>query len=274
MISTATQHPITVIGTQQDSEVFAQLNDSKNQNSLPLLFDWQMVEKVNHKTLLTTANQYPLYLAIIKSRPIVIYQNNNNELNKITPNWQALTTRIVGAGRKSELILQASKLNTGMSVIDATAGFGHDGLIMASTGANVTMLENNPIMALLLFYEYHLMNENKNWQKLLSRITISYINAVEYLTNCDTVDMVYLDPMFPDDSYGAKVGKNMQMLHNIAAPPTFAEEKSLLTLSLSSIQDDSKVIVKRPISAPNFAGQPCIQSVSNNAIRFDIYSNS
>ena len=51
------------------------------------------------------------------------------------------------------MLLQACKLTDQSQVLDATAGFGHDSLILASTGAQVTMLERNPLMALLLMYD-------------------------------------------------------------------------------------------------------------------------
>ena len=68
----------------------------------------------------------------------------------VAPEWDKLQRRVVSAGRKSELLLQAVKVTSDSIVIDATAGFGHDSLILASTGAQVIMLEQQPLMALLL----------------------------------------------------------------------------------------------------------------------------
>jgi tRNA1(Val) A37 N6-methylase TrmN6 len=44
------------------------------------------------------------------------------------------------------LIFKAMQLQANMTVIDATAGFGHDSLILASTGASVTLLEQQPLI--------------------------------------------------------------------------------------------------------------------------------
>ena len=122
-----------------------------------------------------------------------------------------------------------------MSVIDGTAGFGQDGLILASTGANVIMIEHNPIIAMLLLYEHQMMNTN------------------------------------PYDSYSAKVGKTMQMLHELANPPSHDDEKLFLNIANAQLKNNGKIIVKRPLSAPHLANKTPMQSVANDAIRFDRY---
>jgi 16S rRNA (guanine1516-N2)-methyltransferase len=50
-----------------------------------------------------------------------------------------------------------------MQVMDATAGFGHDSLILASTGVRDDVSEQQPLMALLLA-EQQRMSEHTNWQ--------------------------------------------------------------------------------------------------------------
>ena len=202
----------------------------------------------------------------------------------VSPNWVSLQRRIVSAGRKSELLLQASKLSVESRVIDATAGFGHDSLILASSGATVTMLEQQPILALLLLVEQHKMAQHKNWQKLMDRLSIICTDASEYLTSKNVknmtqqVDVVYLDPMFPENSYensqtgkGAKVGKHMQALHELVAPPDEKAERQLLDKALSVVAEGGRVVVKRPITAPNFAAQAPDECWQNDVIRFDGY---
>ena len=199
----------------------------------------------------------------------------------VSPNWASLQRRIVSAGRKSELLLQASKLTAASRVIDATAGFGHDSLILASGGASVTMLEQQPLLALLLLAEQYKMAKQKNWQKLMARLTIICADASEYLTSTSMtqqVDVVYLDPMFPENSYensetgkGAKVGKHMQALHGLVAPPDKQVEQQMLDRALSVLEKGGRVVIKRPITAPNFAGQMPDESWQNEVIRFDGY---
>ena len=209
----------------------------------------------------------------------------------VSPEWDKLQRRVVSAGRKSELLLQAAKITADSHVIDATAGFGHDSLILASTGAQVIMLEQQPLMALLLLAEQQRMNAQPNWQKLMSRLHIINTDALSYFASLkaddisndgNAVDVVYLDPMFPEDSYqdnktgkGAKVGKHMQALHQLARPPTLEEERQLLNSAKAivsrSTQGQGRVIVKRPQFAPLLADEPVSESWHNEAVRFDGY---
>ena len=231
------------------------------------------------------------------TQPILLLDDKNklswlsNGLS-VAPEWDKLQRRVVSAGRKTELLLQAAKITADSQVIDATAGFGHDSLILASTGAQVIMLEQQPIMALLLLAEQQRMSTQPNWQKLMARLQIINTDALSYFAdfqgnaaNNKAIDVIYLDPMFPDDSYqdsktgkGAKVGKRMQALHHLASPPTAAQELQLLQgaqVLVSSLINEHKqqgrVIVKRPKDAPLFANQLPKESWHNEAVRFDGY---
>ncbi|MCH1781535.1 class I SAM-dependent methyltransferase [Psychrobacter glaciei] len=212
----------------------------------------------------------------------------------VAPEWDKLQRRVVSAGRKSELLLQAAKVTSDSIVIDATAGFGHDSLILASTGAQVIMLEQQPLMALLLLVEQQRMSRQANWQKLMSRLQIINNDALSYFDSLNNVsaadqskliDVVYLDPMFPENSYqdsktgkGAKVGKHMQALHQLALPPTADEELQLLQSAQAVVRQNGRntqvqgrVVVKRPQLAPQLAHQPASESWHNEAVRFDGY---
>ena len=151
-------------------------------------------------------------------------------------------------------------------------------------------------MALLLLTEQLRMSVLPNWQKLMSRLQIINTDALSYFEsinfakfnnpvdtdNEQAVDVIYLYPMFPEDSYqdsktgkGAKVGKHMQALHQLARPPTLDEEQQLLQSALTIVSQNSqkqgRVIVKRPQFAPLLAHQQPSESWSNEAVRFDGY---
>lgn len=242
-------------------------------------------------------NQKRLQQLSADAKQAVLLLDNKNQLSlvvdglSVAPEWDKLQRRVVSAGRKTELLLQAVKITADSQVIDATAGFGHDSLILASTGAQVVMLEQQPLMALLLLAEQQRMSQQPNWQKLMSRLHIINTNALEFFdsfksnsiaTDDNNIDVIYLDPMFPEDSYqdsktgkGAKVSKQMQALHQLAAPPTVVQEQQLLqsaqTIIKANMQQSGRVIVKRPVQAPSFANQAADESWHNAALRFDGY---
>ena len=259
------------------------------EHKLPIILNTELVtEKLNQKRR--------QQLSQIATQPILLLDEKDklswlsNGLS-VAPEWDKLQRRVVSAGRKSELLLQAAKLTAESEVIDATAGFGHDSLILASTGAQVTMLEQQPLMALLLLAEQLRMSTLPNWQKLMSRLQIINTDALTYFArfnnylgadNEQAIDVIYLDPMFPEDSYqdsktgkGAKVGKHMQALHQLAHPPTLDEEQQLLQSAQAVVsqngQKQGRVIVKRPQFAPLLADQQPNESWNNEAVRFDGY---
>lgn len=258
-------------------------------HALPIVLNTElMIEKLNQKRR--------QQLSLSATQPILLLDDKNklswlSDGLSVTPEWDKLQRRVVSAGRKSELLLQAAKLTADSTVIDATAGFGHDSLILASTGAQVIMLEQQPLMALLLLAEQQRMSALPNWQKLMSRLQIINTDALSYFAdfsneltaeNHHGADVIYLDPMFPEDSYqdsktgkGAKVGKHMQALHQLARPPTPDEEQQLLQSAQSVVsknaQKQGRVIVKRPQFAPLLADLQPSESWSNEAVRFDGY---
>lgn len=281
--SSFTHCQLVYVSESQDAQV-ENLQALIAQHQLPIILNAELfTEKLTQKCrqqLSQTATQSILLL------------DEKNKLSwlsdglSVAPEWDKLQRRVVSAGRKSELLLQATKITSDSTVIDATAGFGHDSLILASTGAQVIMLEQQPLMALLLLAEQMRMNALPNWQKLMSRLQIINTDALSYFatlqTDAKAIDVVYLDPMFPEDSYqdsktgkGAKVGKHMQALHQLACPPTPEEEMQLLQSAQAvvsqSAQTSGRVIVKRPQFAPQLAHQPASESWHNEAVRFDGY---
>ena len=290
--SSFTHCQLVYVSESQDAQV-ENLQALIAQHQLPIILNPELfTEKLTQKRrqqLSQTATQAILLL------------DEKNKLSwlsdglSVAPEWDKLQRRVVSAGRKSELLLQAAKITSDSTVIDATAGFGHDSLILASTGAQVTMLEQQPLMALLLLAEQQRMSTLPNWQKLMSRLQIINTDALSYFAklkaesvndikenDAKVVDVIYLDPMFPEDSYqdsktgkGAKVGKHMQALHQLASPPTLEQEKQLLQSAQAVVSQDGekqgRVVVKRPQLAPLLANQPASESWHNEAVRFDGY---
>ena len=285
--SSFTHCQLFYVSESQDAQV-ENLQALIAQHQLPIILNPELfTEKLTQKRrqqLSQTATQSILLL------------DEKNKLSwlsdglSVAPEWDKLQRRVVSAGRKSELLLQAAKITSDSTVIDATAGFGHDSLILASTGAQVIMLEQQPLMALLLLAEQQRMKALLNWQKLMSRLQIINTDALSYfamlqaeaIDDPKAIDVVYLDPMFPEDSYqdsktgkGAKVGKHMQALHQLACPPTPEEEMQLLQSAQDVVSQNAqtagRVIVKRPQLAPFLAHQPASESWSNEAVRFDGY---
>jgi 16S rRNA (guanine1516-N2)-methyltransferase len=259
------------------------------EHKLPIILDVEIsTEKLTQKRRQQLSQAFSQPILLLDEKDKLSWLSDGLS---VAPEWDKLQRRVVSAGRKSELLLQAAKITADSHAIDATAGFGHDSLILGSTGARVTMLEQQPLMALLLLVEQQRMSVLPNWQKLMSRLHIINTDALSYFAslqtdsiadNTNAIDVVYLDPMFPEDSYqdsktgkGAKVGKHMQALHQLARPPTSDEERQLLNSAQAvvkqNLQGQGRVVVKRPQFAPLLAHHPASESWHNEAVRFDGY---
>lgn len=69
---------------------------------------------------------------------------------KMQPDWKAEIPRLKRASLKSEMIARACQLGEKPVLVDATAGLGHDSLLMAYLGAQIQLVERHPILFTLL----------------------------------------------------------------------------------------------------------------------------
>lgn len=165
-------------------------------------------------------------------------------------------------------IVRACKPVPGLKIIDATAGWGKDAAILASFGAQICMIERNPVMAALLedaMTSMHVASSLSDLLILVQGDAKAYLNA---LKPCQFPDVIYLDPMHPVREKSALVKKNMQVLQNMLGFDNDAIE--LLKLSLTRTK--SKVVVKwpnrlKPLLKPHYF-------IPGKTIRFDVYTNS
>jgi len=164
------------------------------------------------------------------------------------------------------------RTNRQPSIIDATAGFGTDGWMMASLGCHVQLLEASPVLATMLS---HALNKARDTRHA-HNISVTNTNSVQYLNNEDNprTDIIYLDPMYPQTRSKALVKKGMQLLHDLIGPDNNGTQ--LLSAALSKA--NYRVVVKRPRGAPQLAGSEHftgqITDVRSPNTRFDIYHQS
>lgn len=187
------------------------------------------------------------------------------DTNPMTADFHAQTwSRRRDEGKKQGLI-KACKPAHGIKIIDATAGWGKDAAILASFGAEVLMIERNPVMALLLedALQYQ-SDEDKSRLKL----SLHHGSAHDYLRDLaepEYPDVIYLDPMHPERQKSALVKKEMQVLQSLIGPDDDVFE--LIQLARQRVK--KQVVVKWPqkiaaLVTPN-------REVSGKTVRFDIY---
>ncbi|MFP5383002.1 MAG: class I SAM-dependent methyltransferase [Gammaproteobacteria bacterium] len=177
---------------------------------------------------------------------------------------------------RSEMLVRACgvpKDGSAWHVVDATAGLGRDAFLLAVCGAEVTLLERHPVLALLL--EDALTALAAVHTDIAARLHLVEHEAVEWLHGLATgacPEVVYCDPMFPPRTKSAAVSGEMQVLHRLVGETPDAG--NLLAAALHAAK--RRVVVKRPLRADPLCatGLEKIRpsyALSGRASRFDVY---
>ena len=154
------------------------------------------------------------------------------------------------------------------AIIDATGGLGRDGFLLAAAGYRVVMIEKNPVLAALVEDGLFRAADNDRIREICSRITFHFGDARLYMQQKKPdVEIVYLDPMFPEQKKTAKVKKELQMIRYLAGG-----SDNMAGLFHTALETASRrVVVKRPQPGPWLANLSPSYSVDGKTIRFDIY---
>lgn len=181
----------------------------------------------------------------------------------------ALRHRLQGG---AELVAKAvrGRSREPLRVVDATAGLGRDALVLAARGFAVTMVERSPVVAALL--EDGLMRAVASSENAVAaaakQLDLVCADAVVWLGSAaPQPDVIYLDPMFPDERKSALPRKEMQLFQLLLAHG--AEDPALLVAARQAAR--IRVVVKRPVKGPPLAGVEPAYELSGKAVRFDVY---
>jgi len=181
--------------------------------------------------------------------------------------------RVRHGGGLRQLLAKAAGLKPGYrpSILDATAGLGRDGFVLAFLGCQVTMLERVPVIAALLEDGlrralHHPVIGNIVRERILY-IAGDSLLMMKQIRRDRQPDTIYLDPMYPLRTKSAKVKKEMRLLRFVAGDDRDAP--NLLAAALTTARN--RVVVKRPKLAPPLQGpEPSLVLCGSNS-RYDIY---
>ena len=100
-------------------------------------------------------------------------------------------------------------------MIDATAGLGRDGFILAHLGCLVHMLERSPILAAMIKDGLERAKHKAETAEAANRILITQTDSIQFLKKLaeqDRPDIIYIDPMYPERLKSSLVKKEMRFL--------------------------------------------------------------
>lgn len=152
-------------------------------------------------------------------------------------------------------------------VIDATAGLGVDAFILAAQGCRVRAIERSEIVYRLLEDGHRRLAASES--SIAARLSFECGNAIEVLNTLsddDYPDIVYLDPMYPDEgrSKSALPKKGMQIFRRLVGADLDVEDLIKAARKVAR----GRVVVKRPLYA---AKRDDVQfSYEGKTARFDV----
>ncbi len=177
--------------------------------------------------------------------------------------------RKFGGGRGQD-IAKAIGLKHGFTphVLDATAGLGRDGFLLAGLGCKVTLMERMPIVAALLDDGIERGKLNSEIGQLISNnMTLIHASSIESMELAQQPDVIYLDPMYPHREKSALVKKEMRVFQSLVGEDLDADSLLAPALKLAKY----RVVVKRPSYAPPLAEKKPSTSIRMKKNRFDVY---
>jgi len=178
------------------------------------------------------------------------------------------------ASQSTQLLLKAcnNKQRSLRSILDLTAGWGVDALILARHGQQVTMLEQHQLLHAIIAHSLEQLALTPTGAEIAQRLTLEHTNARHYLQSLgsgEEFDCIYLDPMFAAHKSGAKPAKEMQILQALTENQDI---ESCFELALSKAR--KRVVVKRAAKASPLAETKPDLVQRAKTIRFDIYLTS
>ena len=150
-------------------------------------------------------------------------------------------------------------------ILDAMAGLGLDGMTLNALGCPVLMIERHPALWAVLASFVDLLDRGDcevvhadSWEWLHSRPPATL-----------AVDVVYLDPMFPERRKGALPGKSMQFIAEL----TDADPHPLEAwIRLGKRHARERVVLKRRLRDP-LVSDPDWQ-IKGRSVRYDVYRSA
>ncbi len=174
-----------------------------------------------------------------------------------------------GAGRGHALV-RAVGLKPGkpLAIVDATAGLGRDAFLLASLGADVTLVERAaPVHALLVAAIAALAAASLEHAAIAARMRLVDGDAREILPDL-AADVVTVDPMHPARLGSALVKAEMRRLRALVGDDP--DSAALIGAALASRAP--RVVLKWPLRAPCPAGIPTpSHSLQGRTVRYDVF---
>jgi len=189
----------------------------------------------------------------------------------IMVDFMEMFPRLRTGNLQKEMLVKAARIkgqDMPQLLVDATAGFGEDSLILAAAGFQVELFEFDPVIGALLADGMKRAMEVAELKEAVGRMKLNCQDSTVGLRELDyKPDIVLLDPMFPARQKSALIKKKFQLLQRLESPCSTEEE----LLEAAKAADPKRIVIKRPLKGPFLAGQKPSYSLQGKAIRYDCF---
>ena len=174
-----------------------------------------------------------------------------------------------GKGRGQNLAKAVGfKFNKNRTIIDATAGLGYDAFILASLGANVTLIERSEKIYDLL---KDAISEAKLYggeiSKIVNRMNLLFGDSKDILPNI-APEVILIDTMYKDRKKSALVKNDMRLVREVVGSDS--DHVELINVALNNAS--KRVVIKQPRYAETLDNiKGCSHQILGKTIRYDVY---
>ena len=174
-----------------------------------------------------------------------------------------------GKGRGQNLAKAVGfKFNKNRTIIDATAGLGYDAFILASLGANVTLIERSEKIYDLLKAA---ISEAKLYggeiSKIVNRMNLLFGDSKDILPNI-APEVILIDTMYKDRKKSALVKNDMRLVREVVGSDS--DHVELINVALNNAS--KRVVIKQPRYAETLNNiKGCSHQILGKTIRYDVY---
>lgn len=182
----------------------------------------------------------------------------------------AVAHRLRFGGGRGQDIAKAMGFRNGNTptIIDATAGLGRDSFLLASLGAQVTMIERSEKMHMLLGQGMErAFNEGGQFREIIERMTLLKGDAKDIIPTL-TAEAILIDPMHPERKNSALVKQDLRQVRDIVG----SDEDAADLVRLAIMHAQKRVVLKWPAKADPIEGvQKCSHQILGKTTRYDVF---
>lgn len=182
----------------------------------------------------------------------------------------AVAHRLRFGGGRGQALAKAMGLRAGKTpmIVDATAGLGRDAFLLASLGAQVTLIERSEEMhSLLVQGMKRAIAEGGAFREIIGRMTLLKGDAKDLLPDL-SAEAILIDPMHPPRKKSALVKRELRQVRAIVG--TDDDAADLVRVALKSARN--RVVLKWPAKADPIDGiQKCSHRIDGKSTRYDVF---